>query len=220
MKTWIISDTHGKHRLLDIPNNIDMCIFAGDAGTVKNPSMNVNSILDFLDWFKSLNHIKYKIMIAGNHCTSIEAGLVTRGDIHESITYLEHEYIEIEGLKIFGSPYTPEFHNWAFNVSRHKLDPYWQDIPNDIDILITHGPPKGILDLTKRNGYDQCGCKSLLNRVKITQPRFHIFGHIHTEEGCSNAGIYEMNGLKTKFINASVLNLDYQICNNGFIIEI
>lgn len=222
MKFWCISDSHNKHAFLNIPNGIDGIIHAGDMSNQRNPSMNANEVLNFLEWYKSLVHIKYKILIAGNHDTSIEAGLVKRSDIHESITYLEHESCEIEGIKIFGSPYTPSFgQGWSFNIPRHKLDSYWQEIPLGTDIIITHGPPKGILDLTAEGSlFFQCGCKTLLNRLKIIEPKYSIFGHIHTESNCTNAGKLEIQGCKTTFINASVVNLDYEICNNGYIIEI
>jgi len=236
MRIWFISDTHNKHGFLDIPlEGVDMVIFAGDATIQKSHEMNNNEMRDFLDWFKSL-HYKYKIFIAGNHDTSIEHGLVTRGDIPEGIIYLEHESIEIEGIKIFGSPYTPKFGtDWAYNVPRNMIKSYWMDIPTDTDILVTHGPPKGILDLTQYdsrsgadgNSYFQCGCKELLERVKVIQPKYHVFGHIHPEKNCPNSGILKINNCSTTFINAAVCDFGRdeedkkikQLINNGFIIE-
>lgn len=236
MKIWFISDTHTKHGFLDIPDDVDMVIFSGDMSNQKVPSMNSNECLEFLDWFKSLVHIKYKILVAGNHDTAIEHGLITRCDIHSSIIYLEHESVTIEGIKIFGSPYTPAFGTgWAFNVPRGSLSSYWADIPMDTDILVTHGPPKGILDLTqydKRIGSDgtsffQCGCKELLMRIKEVKPKYHAFGHIHTETNCPNSGMMKINNLETIFINASVSDFGRddeevntkRIINNGYIIE-
>lgn len=223
MKIWLFSDTHSRHGSLNVPSDVDMAICAGDMGTVKHPAMNANVILDSLEWYASLTHIRHKILIAGNHCTSIEAGLVKRSDIPSGLTYLQHESCEIEGLKIFGSPYTPSFGTgWAFNVSRNKIDQYWKDIPNDTDILVTHGPPKGILDLTEMgtNHFEQCGCKSLLNRIKEVQPLLHVFGHIHPENNCPNAAMLQIRGCNTSFINAAVVNLDYEIDNNGFVVNI
>lgn len=220
MKIWFISDTHCKHSELILPE-VDMIVHAGDMGTYRDPHMNVNGILDSLAWYRSLP-IKYKVLIAGNHCTSIERGLIDKKEF-EGITFLSHEYAEVGGLKIFGSPYTPSFgHGWAYNVARHKIGEYWKDIPEGLDILITHGPPKGILDLTENmeGRLGQCGCKSLLNRVKETKPCFHVFGHIHPESCAPNSAILKVNGIDTTFINASVVNLDYKIENNGFVIEI
>jgi len=234
MKIWTIADTHTHHRLLTVPSDIDMVIFGGDMSIQKSPEMNTGEVLDFLDWFKNLP-IRYKILIAGNHDTSIQNGLVSRSDIDNSIIYLEHEYVVIEGLKIFGSPYTPTFgREWAFNVPRDVIKKYWIDLATDIDILITHGPPKGILDLTQfdsRPGADgksffQCGCQELLYVVKEIQPKYHIFGHIHTELNCPNSGVLKIANCETTFINSAVCNFGKsddkkvkELINNGHVFD-
>lgn len=237
LRIWLISDTHGKENLLDCPKGIDMIIHAGDMGTYKSPIMCEEVIHKGLKWLSSLD-VKHKIFIAGNHDTSIEAGLIKRSDVPANITYLEHESCEIEGFKIFGSPYTPAFNQWAFNVKRSRLDEYWKDIPDNTDILITHGPPLGILDKTESGTENlkiiegkyafiegnriilTCGDKALLNHVYRVKPLLHVFGHIHSEEFCPNAGILELPNIRTKFINASVLDLDYKLVNNGFVVEV
>ncbi len=231
-KIWCFSDTHNRHGLLDIPNNVDIAIFAGDGSVEKEPSLNNNEYRDFLDWYASLVHIKHKILIGGNHDTALGKGLVNMGDFYkdyQSITYLDHMHCMIDGIKIFGSPYTPTFGtDWAFNVERANLDAYWEAIPDDADIVITHGPPKGVLDLTTydsrigadHRSYFQCGCKFLLEKIKTIQPKFHIFGHVHPEENCLNAGMLKIQNCETTFINACVLDLNYNVHNNGHIIEI
>lgn len=222
MNIWTISDTHGKHKFLTIPKDIDMVIHAGDMGTCRDAYMNVNGMLDSLKWFRELP-ITHKILIPGNHCTSIERKLIDKKEF-DGITFLNHESAQVAGLKIFGSGYTPSFgQGWAYNVNRNKLEQYWKDIPEDTDILVTHGPPAGILDLTiNQDGNPfQCGCKSLWNRIKaIGTIRYSIFGHIHQESGCHNAAILKINGMNTTFVNASVLDLGYEVCNNGFVIDI
>jgi len=223
MKIWCISDSHSKHGFLNVPKeDIDMVIFAGDAGTVRDPYMNANGVMDFFEWYKSLD-IKYKIFCAGNHDTSIERGLVNPKNYPELI-YLDHESTEVEGIKIFGSQFTPSFgEGWAFNVNRNKLEQYWKDIPENTDILITHGPPYGFLDLTEsgEGKLQHTGCKSLFNRVKaIENIKYHIFGHLHRETEAYNTGIFKPTGMKTTFINACVLNLKYELCNDGIVIEI
>lgn len=224
MKIWCISDTHGKHGFLDIPQDVDMVIHAGDMSNYRDTVRNTNEVLDFLEWFNSLVHIKHKVLIAGNHDTSIERQAVVVKTVLKNGIYLRHESVEIAGLKIFGSPYTPTFGDgWSFNVSRQRLSEYWKHIPFDTDILITHGPPKGVLDLTAADtgSYsEQCGCKALLNYVKRIQPKLHIFGHIHPEENCHNAGILQIQGCKTQFINAAVVNLRLESHNNGHIITV
>jgi len=236
MKIWSFSDTHRKHAFLDIPPDVDMAIFAGDATNDKIPAINANELLDFLEFFRSLTHIKYKIFTGGNHDTSLEQGLVRISENDPDLIYLNHTGANIEGINIFGSPYTPHFgSNWAWNVPRGSLTPFWNEIPENTDILITHGPPKGILDLTQYdtrsgangNSYFQCGCKELLDRVKIIQPKYHIFGHIHPEVNCPNAGILKINNCQTTFINAAVCDFGRtpedekvkQLINNGFIFE-
>ena len=209
MRIWHISDTHTFHNLLEIPANIDMVIFSGDCSNPRDPFSNEPEVRDFIDWFSALP-IKYKIFVAGNHDTSIEKRLVTKYDfINAGITYLENETITIEGLKIFGSPYTPSFgYGWAFNKERHKLDRMWDKIIDiDTDIIINHGPPKGVLDISfDRNGnMERCGDKSLMNRVIQVRPKLVLFGHIHNCEDIINQGVLQLSTLPTKFSNGSVV---------------
>ena len=230
MKIWVISDSHTKHRELQVPD-VDMVIFAGDCSYQKDPDLNAIEVSDFIHWFKSLK-IKYKIMIAGNHDVSIERGLITDWG---NIIYLFHETAIVNGIKIFGSPYTPKFGtNWAFNVPRWTLSRYWDQIP-EVDILITHGPPKGILDMTQYDTrpdatgkeFFQCGCQELLDRVKVVKPKYHIFGHIHSETNCPNTGMQKPVWSETLFINASTCGYEKDhingktktIVNNGIIID-
>lgn len=233
MKTrvWFISDTHGRHHELTVPKDVDIVVHAGDESNSRDPYMNEPEVHGFLNWYKMLP-IKYKVWTPGNHSTSIEHGLVKRSNVPENITYLNHESTEVMGLKIFGSPFTPAFgQGWAYNVKRSKLDEYWKEIPEGTDIVITHGPPLGILDHTecgapsKPTGNENtitcsCGDKSLRNHIERVKPLVHCFGHIHPEDRCPNAGMTQLTGLRTKFINAAVVNLDYKWHNNGVIIEL
>jgi Icc-related predicted phosphoesterase len=110
-----------------------------------------------------------------------------------NIIYLENSGTVIEGLKIWGSPVTPYFMDMAFNKRRGaEIKKIWNKIPNNLDVLITHGPPKDIFD----NGL---GCEDLSNKLKIAKPKFHIFGHIHEHNGRK-----EING--TTYINAALVN--------------
>lgn len=208
MKIWHISDTHTFHELLQIPEGIDMVIHSGDCSNPRDPYNNEPEVRGFIDWFSSLD-IKYKVYVAGNHDTSIEKGLVTKADFNDrGIHYLENETIEIEGIKIFGSPHTPTFGQWAFMKARHKLDRIWQSaIEDGTHIIVVHGPPKGMLDLSyDRNGkLEFCGCKSLMNKVKEVEPKLMLFGHIHNCDDIINAGTRTMPGLDTIFSNGSVV---------------
>jgi Icc-related predicted phosphoesterase len=194
---------------LYIPENIDMVIFSGDCSNPRDPYNNEVEVRGFIDWYRSLK-IPYKIFVAGNHDTSIEKRLVTKKDFEwHNIIYLENESVTIEGLKIFGSPYTPSFgYGWAFNKERHKLDRMWDKIIDiDTDIIINHGPPKGVLDISfDRNGnMERCGDKSLMNRVIEVRPKLVLFGHIHNCEDIINQGVLQLSTLPTKFSNGSVV---------------
>ena len=209
MKIWHISDTHTYHDLLTIPEGIDMVIHSGDCSNPRDPYNNEPEVRGFIDWFGGLP-IKHKIYVAGNHDTSIEKKLVTKADFNDhAIHYLENETIEIKGLKIFGSPYTPTFGvGWSFNKDRNKLERIWRKaIDKDVDIVIVHGPPRGMLDSSyDRAGLmEHCGDKSLMNRVMEVKPRLMLFGHIHNCKDIINAGTRTTPELDTIFSNGSVV---------------
>ena len=197
MKIVAFSDTHGLHNFSEIPDG-DMLIFAGDmcAGGTDHDIQ----VFDY--WMGNLPH-KHKIVIAGNHDKPLEKG--KRHLINNAI-YLQDEEVVIEGIKFYGSPWQPEFNNWSFNLPKNgmELKEKWDMIPDDTDILITHGPPIYILD---RNGEGEvCGCNLLLERVKQVNPSYHLFGHIHEGYGRAVVG-------QTTFLNCSVCNGDYVPCN-------
>jgi len=208
MKIWHISDTHTYHDLLRIPEDIDMVIHSGDCSNPKDPYNNEPEVRAFIDWYKSLP-IKHKIYVPGNHDTSIEKKLVVRDDFENAgIIYLEDNIVIVDNLSIYGNPYTPQFGQWSFMKDRVKLDRYWhQAMPAHVDILVTHGPPKGILDksYSRENVFECCGDKSLLNRVMEVKPKYHLFGHIHNHKDIINAGVQKLSVLDTWFSNGSVV---------------
>ncbi len=203
----LISDTHGFHEQVDVPK-ADLLIHAGDL----SKRGTATECADFFKWFSALPH-QYKICIAGNHDFLAEENpMLFKSLIPDNVIYLENESVEIEGLKIWGSPITPWFYNWAFNRQRGaEIRKYWEAIPEDVDIIVTHGPPHGIGDFTASGVY--AGCKDLLDILQEIKPRLHVFGHIH--EGY---GIIEK--AKTTFVNASVVNLQYQVVNAAVILEL
>jgi len=189
MKTQIISDTHGKHHEINIEKDLDMIIHCGDSTNYYEWMPNQKEFENFIVWFSALP-IKHKVLIAGNH----DAWATKPYNIDRvkelGINYLEHEYLEIEGKILFGSPYTPTFNNWHFMKDRSKLDKWWQVLVPNIDVLITHGPPHGILDLSRNrdNVLEYCGDKALLRHVLQNKPKYHCFGHIHNYKDCVNQG--------------------------------
>ena len=193
MKIVCISDTHGRHYDVGLPSG-DILIHAGDVSAGGTESQ----IKDFLKWF-SEHEFKYKVFIAGNHDFLFEHDLETaKGLIPENVIYLQESSITVEGFKIYGTPITPYFLNWAFN--RHPgedIEKHVSKIPPDVDILISHGPPYGILDANV-NG-QHCGCPSLLAKIEKIKPKLLICGHIHEAYGQRLIG-------QTTFINASLLN--------------
>lgn len=208
MKIICISDTHGFHQAVNLPVG-DMIIHAGDVSSRGRKE----EIVAFLDWYSRLA-FKYKIFIAGNHDFFFEnASQEEVNDIiPPNIIYLNDSGIDIEGIKIWGSPVQPWFFDWAFNRQRgNEIQKHWALIPSDTDILITHGPAQGILDRTVRN--ESVGCSDLLKSIKKIKPKFHITGHIHEAYGEK-----EIDGIH--FINASVLNVKYQMTNSPIQIEI
>ena len=201
MKFLAISDTHGKHRLVKNLPSADVIIHAGDVSR----GGAEHSVQDFLSWFSKLDYA-HKIFIAGNHDRFFEeepSGYINK-IIPENVVYLNDSGISIDGINIWGSPITPWFFNWAFNRERGKeIDKHWKRIPVNTDVLITHGPPYGILDTVP---YGHVGCEELLKRVKKIKPKVHIFGHIH--EAYGNA-----ENRDTRFINVSVLDDQYALRN-------
>ena len=226
LKIWHISDSHTYHDLLEIPE-CDIVIFSGDCSNPRDPYNNEPEVRAFIHWFKSLP-IKHKIFVAGNHDTSIEKGLVKKIDFSGyNIHYLENDYIHLEGLKIFGSPNTPTFGTgWAFNKNRAKLDKHWSQIDDDTDIIVVHGPPKGVLDLSYDRGgnLEHCGCNALkrhiLGRIK---PKLVCFGHIHCfssdTEILTSEGWKDINSINDK--NTPItFNMDKGLLEKDEIIEI
>ncbi len=210
MKIIFISDTHGQHTNLQLPKldtEKTMLIHTGDISKMGKE----DEIIDFLNWFK-IQDYTYKIFIAGNHDFLFEMNpTLAESFIPTNCIYLNNSFVEIEGIKIWGSPITPRFYDWAFNCDRgEKIRKYWDQIPYDTDILLTHGPAYGILDQTKHGLL--VGCEELIRVIEKTKPKIHAFGHIHEAYG-------KANNTDTIFINASVLDIRYQLVNKPFLID-
>lgn len=207
-KFWHISDTHSCHRLLEVPNDVEAVFFSGDMSNYFDVYKNEPESKDFLQWFANLN-IKYKVLIAGNHDALACLWNTKFKELCKDLNliYLENSSVEIEGIKIWGSPYSPTFGNWHFMRQRHKLHKLWNSIPEDTDIVITHTPPKRILDLSynRRHELEYCGCNALMNRLKKIKPKFNLFGHIHNNEEIINAGTLKLSAYPTIFSNGSVV---------------
>ena len=207
-----ISDTHGLHSLVtdDLPGG-DILIHSGD---IMNSVLYESELVSFCKWYDNISGYKYKIFIAGNHDRLLENNPERSKEIineYNSITYLQDEEIIIDGIKFYGSPWQPEFCNWAFNLKRgQELKEKWDLIPEDTDVLITHGPSYGKLDIVDGRS-ERLGCEDLKRRIESIKPKIHVFGHIHTGSSIINGkNIYnKIEEAGIIYINASVLNEQY-----------
>ncbi len=199
MKFICLADTHNQHDDFDVPDG-DVLIVAGDF-TMRGIPKEIRKFNDFLG---SLPH-EFKVVIAGNHDWLFEREPKRAQELLTNCIYLEDSLTTIAGIKIYGSPWQPWFHDWAFNLQRGlPLKNKWDLIPDDIDILITHGPPSSHGDVTLRG--ESTGCVDLLDAIKRVKPKYNIFGHIHEGYGTTMEG-------DTTCINASNVDFYYSPVN-------
>ena len=213
MKIVCLSDTHNCNENIEVPDG-DILLHAGDA-TVRGTIFEINQSAN---WFTSLPH-KHKIFVAGNHDWLFENDNALARMLISQVSYLQDSFIEIEGLKIYGSPWQPRFYDWAFNLNRGaELAEKWKQIPLNTDILITHGPPNGILDeVPRKYSIENTGCEELRKRVETLAEfgnlKLHLFGHIH-------CGYGQMEKFGVKFVNASNCDEEYNPTQPPIIVEI
>ena len=210
-----ISDTHNCNEQIAVPDG-DVLIHSGDA-TVNG---SAREVIEFIDWFSQLPH-GHKIFVAGNHDWLFQTDRrFARSLVDESnITYLRDSFAVVDGLKIYGSPWQPRFFEWAFNLNRGgELAEKWAMIPEDTELLITHGPPNGILDQVEtRFGASHEGCEELRVRVEELagsgKLKLHVFGHIHC-----GYGVHEEFGVR--FVNASICDEEYRPTQAPIVIDL
>ena len=205
MRIVCISDTHGRHDRLAVPDG-DILVHAGDL-SVRGEREEIES---FDRWLGTLPH-PHKVLIAGNHDFAFQDVPGARTWITNAL-YLQDEAAVVAGLRFYGSPWQPRFFDWAFNLSRGaELRAVWDMIPAGIDVLVTHGPPAGFLDETDDGR--QVGCADLLEAVQRVQPRLHVFGHIHEAYGERTEG-------RTVFVNACSCDLRYRPVQPPIVVEL
>lgn len=210
------SDTHNQVRvgneaheqLFHAVRYADIIIHCGDATSYGHPAQ----IAQFSDWFRRLPP-KHKIFVPGNHDLLFEqAPVVGRHCIHSSIQVVINELVVIEGIRIYGSPVTPTFGDWAFMRGRGEpIKRVWDFIP-PCDILVTHGPPHGKLDLSVYRN-EHAGCEELREAVKRIKPRVHAFGHIHNGYG----SLVDYDDIM--YINAACCNEEYKPVNPPLLVD-
>lgn len=221
-----ISDTHTKHASIkEVPDG-DIIIHSGDFTlTGKKKEVQI-----FTDWFSALPH-QHKIIIAGNHELTLDADFYEQHwkrfhkneykkedceevrkilTENEKIIYLQDTFVTINGLKIYGCPSQPAYNTGAFALSGESESvAKWSQIPEDTDILVTHGPPYGYGDMCDVNA----GCHYLLDRITQIRPKYHICGHIHEGYGVTN-------NQHTTFVNASICDWDYYPGNKPIVFDL
>jgi Icc-related predicted phosphoesterase len=202
MKLTFISDTHSLHRHLALDSG-DVLIHCGDF----TGRGSLDDTADFAEYMAKQD-FAHKVVIAGNHerCFEDERRQDAEAILKDAgVTYLNDSGIEISGVKFWGSPIQPEFFDWAFNRERGKdIRRHWDIIPDDVDVLLTHGPAFGILDWCVHG--ERVGCEDLLDAVQRIKPKIHAFGHIH-----ESYGMRETDG--TVFVNACNLDERYRVKN-------
>ena len=217
MKIAFISDTHNYHEGLTIPE-CDILVHTGDFTSRGYRG----EFQDFATWLAG-QPAKHKVFISGNHdfiCQK-DPAFVTEYLKDLDVHYLLDSFVVLEGLKIYGSPWQPWFHDWAFNFREDddgtQATACWSQIPDDTDILMTHGPPYQIRDVVARlvtpEEDPSVGCPYLMSRVKEVKPKIHAFGHIHEQYG-----IVPKDG--TLFINGSTCDLQHNPSNLPIVVEL
>lgn len=205
-----ISDTHGHHKRIAV-SDADMIIHAGDF-TMHGRE---HEVVQFRDWFMALPH-KHKIVIPGNHDWFAEQQSKACAKLFTGIHYAIHDNIEIAGIKIGMFAFQPRFFDWAFNIDRNsdRMQFLWDTIDNDCDIIVSHGPPFGYLDMTPRG--ERVGCEIMKAKInKCSKLKLIVCGHIH--EGYGEC-IERTSGVR--IVNASSCDGKYRPVNKPIIAQV
>jgi hypothetical protein len=237
MRITHISDTHNKHKQLDgkLPGGV-LLIHSGDISSLGRKQ----EVESFIKWFSKQDYM-HKVFIAGNHDMTFDREMLLRdklahfegrtdydtecadgkpnwlvemlNNLPDNVYYLENSSIKLEGINIWGSPYSPSFgYGWGFNKDRgHDIAQCWNEIPMDTDIVITHSPIYGYNDRAQ-NTNQNVGCSDLYHRLHEVKPHLHFAGHIHEADGWGTipykdewGDIYTFNGCSC--------NLRYEVFN-------
>lgn len=207
MKIVAFSDAHWHFNKVELPAG-DILIYAGDWCYGED----LKNTIAFASYLEKQPH-KYKIVVPGNHDRLAQKNPTMVQNVLSEVgaKLLIDESCIIHGIKIFGTPWTPLFGNWAFMEEDDVLFLKWKRIPKDTDILVTHGPAFGILDRVPEVG--SVGSKTLETSIISKKPKIHICGHIHSGYG-------KMESNYTQFYNVSVCDNDYRLVNKPTEIEL
>jgi Icc-related predicted phosphoesterase len=220
-----ISDSHTKHHEIEMPPG-DLLLVAGD---FTGRGM-VREIEDFDSWLGQQDY-PVRIVVAGNHDELFEAKPRAARELLKHAKYLEDTEITLRPsqfgqqgdweITVYGTPWQPRFYDWAFNLDRggNELRGKWRKIPTHVDILVTHGPPSGVMDKDYRG--DRAGCELLRDELERIRPRLHVFGHLHSIQGIVRGKDWEGNPGRpgTVYVNASMCNDSYEINREPIVLQ-
>lgn len=239
MRITHISDTHNKHKQLNgkLPGG-DLLIHSGDLTSIGRE----HEVENFVEWFNGIDNYTNKVFIAGNHDLTFDSEILLKNKIeyferrpypnenpsmgkpqwlemileiglNPNVFYLENSFVELDQIKIWGSPISPTFGmGWAFNKDRgHDITQIWNEIPNDVDIVITHSPIYGYNDRAM-NTNQNVGCADLYHKLREVKPHLHFAGHIHEGYGWKTMGLNEWYDLQT--FNGCSCDLAYDAVNS------
>jgi len=215
MKLGMISDLHSNLNFKVEP--CDLLLIAGDLCPAQHNEMSSINLqaawlnINFMSWFNS-QPVKEGVAVFGNHDWIGESSQHRIPKMPDNFRFLQDESIELFGLKIYGTPWQLSFNNWAFNLPEERLKLYWENIPEDTDILLCHSPPHGILDTIDEDNFN-IGSKTLLKRIMKIKPKIVVFGHNHNQNG-----VIEIKDIT--FVNCSLLNEQYRMVNRPIYKEI
>lgn len=208
----VISDTHNSHHELDQDSlEADILIHCGDFGTRGNYTEAEN----FLMWFVK-QPAKYKLLVPGNHDKRFKSGDDLRKLARDlGIKVLMNEGLDINGYKFWGGHFVPWYRQGVCQVDLETRKKAWEDMPNDVAVLITHAPPRGILDTNSKG--EHCGCDQLLAKVNKVRPAYHVFGHLHEEGGVTKqlGGVTFMNAANKNRLYKTVrfTPMEFHLCD-------
>lgn len=239
MRLVFVSDTHSQHRRLTqaiIAAKADVLVHCGDFSDVEWDLRtqrfvkigDLSGISSFAEWCEMLLRKKYVgavVVIAGNHDLRLDATFPDIASTFPSLPeqcrkmldlpgvhYLQDEALALEGITFYGSPWTTRFYDWGFQIDSKAHDEHlWSLIPERVDVLVTHGPPFGIGDLTEDRR--STGSHGLMEAVERVKPRVHAFGHIHHGYGMAVKG-------PTLFLNASTCTEEYKPTNPPIVLDL
>lgn len=212
MKILCLSDTHGMHEHIDLPDLTDIAVVVHTGDFSNGSEVSTDT---FLCWLSDLP-VKHKLLVAGNHDKYVmhynEQFKIKCAVL--GITYLQDSGCTIKGVKFWGTPWVNQFYNWAFMAYEKDLSKIYKKIPTNTQVLLSHGPANGTLDFVQRVGGGHVGALALRDRItKLKKLKYHIFGHIHCDRGVKVCGNYTA-------VNAAVLNDDYNPIYDPIIVEV